>query len=93
MRLVRLGHDLLDAGSFGGKVRRNLQLDGGVWMLMLFFAVMLAPMIARSGPNPTGGLAALVILKILGELLEVWASQIEKSIPNPRIKNANQRQG
>jgi hypothetical protein len=93
MRLVRLGHDLVDSGAFGGKVRRNLQLNGGGYMFLLFFAVILAPLIARSGPNPTGGLAALVILKTLGELLGVWASRIEKWIPNPRIKNANRRQG
>ncbi|MBI5582723.1 MAG: hypothetical protein HY892_02770 [Deltaproteobacteria bacterium] len=88
MRLVRLGHDLVDSGAFGGKVRRKLQLDGGGWMFLLFFAVMLAPLVARSGPNPTGGLVALVILKTLGELLGVWASRIEKWIPKPGVKNA-----
>ena len=93
MRLVRLGHDLVDSGAFGGKVRRKLQLDGGGWMLLLFFAVMLAPLIAWSGPNPTGGLAALVILKILGELLGVWASRIERLIPKPRVKIERHRQG
>jgi hypothetical protein len=93
MRLVRLGHDLVDSGAFGGKVRRKLQLDGGGWMFLLFFAVMLAPLIARSGPNPTGGLAALVILKSLGELLGVWASRIERLIPNSRVKNETRRRG
>ncbi len=76
MRLVRLGHDLVDSGIFGGKVRRKLQLEGGSWMLLLFFAVMLAPLIAKSGPNPAGGLAALVILKTLGEVFGVWAVRI-----------------
>lgn len=76
MRLVRLGHDLADSGAFGGKVRRKLQLDGGGRFVLLFFAVMLAPLIARSGPNPAGGLAALVILKTLGEIFAVWAVRI-----------------
>ena len=76
MRLVRLGQDLADSGVFGGRVRRKLQLEGGGWMLLLFFAVMLAPLIARSGPNPTGGLVALVILKTLGEVFSVWAVRI-----------------
>ena len=79
MRLVRLGHDLADSGAFGGKVRRKLQLDGGGWMLLLFFAVMLAPLIAKSGPNPAGGLAALVILKTLGEVFAVWAVRIKSN--------------
>ena len=92
-RLVRLGHDLWDSGAFGGKVRRKLQLDGGGWMFLLFFAVILAPLIARSGPNPTGGLAALVILKILGELLGVWALRIERLIPKSRVKNETRRRG
>lgn len=93
MRLVRLGQDLFDSGSFGGKVRRKLQLDGGGWMMLLFFAVILAPLIARSKPNPAGGLAALVILKILGELLGVWASRIERLIPKSRVKNGTRRRG
>jgi hypothetical protein len=77
MRFVRLAHDLMDSGAFGGRVRRKLQLDGGGWMFLLFFAVMLAPLIAKSGPNPLGGLAALVVLKILGEVLGVWAMKIK----------------
>ena len=88
MRLVRLGQDLADSGAFGGKVRRKLQLEGGGWMLLLFFAIMLAPLIARSGPNPAGGLMALVILKTLGEVLGVWAVRIRgfdhKSAANQR---------
>ena len=55
MRLVRLGHDLVDSGAFGGKVRRKLQLDGGGWMFLLFFAVMLAPLIALVRAEPNGG--------------------------------------
>ena len=93
MRLIRLGQDLMDSGIFGGKVRRKLQLDGGGWMFLLFFAVMLAPLISWSGPNPTGGLAFLVILKMLGELLGVWASRIERWIPKPRVKIGRHRQG
>jgi len=77
MRLVRLVHDLVDSGVFGGRVRRKLQYDGGGWMLLLFFAVMCTPFIARSGPNPVAGLAALVVLKTLGEVLAVWLVRIK----------------
>ena len=84
MRLVRLGQDLFDSGTFGGKVRRKLQLDGGGWMILLFFAVILAPLIARSKPNPSGGLAALVILKTLGEVFGVWAVRIRGLKSNPK---------
>jgi hypothetical protein len=77
MRALRLVHDLADSGVFGGRIRRKLQFDGGGWMLLLFFAVMLAPFVAKSGPNPTGGLAALVCLKALGEGLTVWAERIK----------------
>jgi hypothetical protein len=91
MRLVRLGHDLADSGAFGGKVRRKLQLEGGGWMLLLFFAVMLAPLLARSGPNPAGGLAALVILKALGEVFSVWAVRIRGLKPKPTAKNNRER--
>jgi hypothetical protein len=74
MRFARLAHDLIDAGKFGGRIQRRLELNGGGWMLLLFFAVMLAPLIARSGPNPAGGLTALVVLKGLGEVVGVWAA-------------------
>lgn len=83
MRLVRLGQDLTASGAFGGKVRRKLQLSGGSWMLLLFFAVLLAPLIARSGPNPAGGLAALVILKTLGEVFAIWAVRIQGALGRP----------
>jgi hypothetical protein len=83
---VRVGHDLADAGAFGGKIRRKLQLEGGGWMLLLFFAVMRAPLISRSGPNPTGGLAALVILKTLGEVFAVWAVRIRGLEPKSATK-------
>jgi hypothetical protein len=46
----------------------------------LFFALMLAPLIARSGPNPAGGLAVLVILKTLGKVFAVWAGRIRGSV-------------
>jgi hypothetical protein len=75
-RLVQLGQDLVAAGIFGGPARRPLLPQGVGWMLLLFFAVMLAPLIARKGPNPTGGLIALVVLKTLGELLAVWADRL-----------------
>jgi len=77
MRFLRLGHDLADSGVFGGRIRRKLQFDGGGWMLLLFFAVMLAPFVAKSGPNPMGGLAALVCLKALGEGLAVWLARMK----------------
>lgn len=91
MRLVRLGHDLADSGAFGGKVRRKLQLEGGGWMLLLFFAVMLAPLLARSGPNPAGGLATLVILKALGEVFSVWAVRISGLKPKSAAKSKRKR--
>ncbi len=91
MHLVRLGHDLVDAGAFGGKVRRKLQLQGGGWMLLLFFAVMLTPLIAKSGPNPAGGLAALVILKALGEVFSVWAVRIPGLKPKSKAKKNKER--
>jgi hypothetical protein len=76
MRSLRLAHDLADSGVFGGRIRRKLRFDGGGWMLLLFFAVMLAPFVAKSGPNPMGGLAALVCLKALGEGLAVWLERV-----------------
>ena len=91
MRLVRLGHDLADSGAFGGKIRRKLQLEGGGWMLLLFFTVTLAPLIAKSGPNPAGGLAALVILKALGEVFSVWAVRIPGLKPKSAAKKNKQR--
>jgi len=75
-RLVQLGQDLFAAGIFGGQVKRPLLLQGGGWMLLLFFAVMLAPLISRTGPNPGGGLIALVALKTGGELLAVWGDRL-----------------
>jgi hypothetical protein len=90
-RLVRLGHDLMDSGAFGGKVRRKLQLDGRGWIFLLFFAVMLAPLIAKSGPNPAGGLTALVVLKTLGEIFAVWAVRIRGMGPKSVAKNEEHR--
>jgi hypothetical protein len=43
---------------------------------------MLAPFIAKTGPNPTGGLAALVGVKTAGELLGVWIVRIANAIPD-----------
>ncbi|HEX9934261.1 MAG TPA: DUF6498-containing protein [bacterium] len=74
-RLVRLGQDLSAAGWLGGRFRRPLEYAGGGWMLLLFFAVMTAPFISKTGPNPTGGLAALVAVKTLGELF-AWTGRI-----------------
>jgi len=76
-RLIRLLQDLIAGGVFSKRFfKRPLELGGGGWMFLLFFAVMLAPLIAKSGPNPFGGLIALVGLKILGEVFGVWAVRI-----------------
>jgi hypothetical protein len=70
--LFHLGRELVTFGIIGRRPRLPLQLHGGAWAFLLFAACMLAPLVARSGPNPMGGLAALVGLKITGELLAVW---------------------
>jgi len=75
-RLVRLSQDLFSSGWWGGRGRRRLELQGGGWMLLLFFAVMTAPFIAKAGPNPKGGLVVLVLLKTLGECFAVWAGTV-----------------
>jgi len=46
-------------------------------MFLLFFAVMCAPFVARSAPNPMGGLAALVVIKTLGEVFAVRTVRIK----------------
>lgn len=84
MRLLRLVHDLVDSGALSRSARRPLQFDGGRLMLLLFFAIMLAPLITWFGPNPTGGLVALVSLKIFGELFGVWAVRVFKGVSNER---------
>ena len=77
LRMLRLAQDLIAGGVFGSRFfKRPLDLSGGGWMLLLFFAVVLAPFIAKTGPNPLGGLAALVMLKMLGEIFGVWAVRI-----------------
>ena len=91
IHVVRLGQDLLAAGIFGGNFQRGLRPEGGSWMLLLFFAVMLAPLIARSGPNPRGGLTALVILKTLGELFSVWSVKIPGLKTRSRVRNKRKR--
>ncbi len=70
----RLFQDLRGAGVIGRRPRRPLELRAGPYALLIFGAVMLAPLVARSGPNPMGGLAAIVGLKTAGELLAVWIS-------------------
>lgn len=57
----------------------------------LFFAVMRTSLIARSGPNPAGGLAARVILKTLGEVFAVWAGRIRGLEFKPAAKNEERR--
>jgi hypothetical protein len=81
-RLVRLGQDMAAAGLLGSRFTKPLEYSGGGWMFLLFFAVMTAPFIAKTGPNPMGGLAALVVLKTLGETFGVWAWRIVQSLPN-----------
>ncbi|MBN1894013.1 hypothetical protein JW906_05940 [bacterium] len=75
-RLVRLVQDLFASGFPGGRSGRPLALQGGAWMLLLFFAVMTAPFIAKAGPNPKGGLFVLVLLKALGECFAAWADTL-----------------
>lgn len=72
-RLLRLVQDLLAAGAGAGSRRRPLELTGGGMMMILFFAVMAAPFVTRHGPNPVAGMAAITIIKALGELLVLWA--------------------
>lgn len=80
-RLLRLMKDLIAGGVFGDRYfKKPLQLSGGGWMLLLFMAVMLTPIIAKSGPNPLAGLAALVALKMLGETFGVWVEKIASKI-------------
>jgi len=75
-RLIRLIQDLRHAGAFGGPKKQPLYIDSGSWMLLLFFAVMAAPLITRAGPNPVGGLIVLVALKMIGELLLIWIPRL-----------------
>lgn len=82
-RIIRLFGDLRSSGVFGGDARRPLALDGGGWMLLLFFSVMLAPFLADAGPNPRNGLFALVVLKTVGEFLGAWAVWSAASSPRP----------
>ncbi len=83
-RLLRLVQDLFAAHAGAGTTRRPLELAGGGTMLLLFFAVMAAPFVTRHGPNPVAGMAAITILKELGELLDLWA---------PRLLQARERRG
>ncbi len=75
-RLLRLVQDLFDARAGAGTTRRPLELIGGGMMLILFFAVMAAPFVTRHGPNPVAGMAAITILKAMGELLALWAPRL-----------------
>ncbi len=92
-RIFRLFGDLRSSGVFGGEARRPLALDGGGWMLLLFFSVMLAPFLADAGPNPRNGLFALVALKTIGECIAAWAAWTgmdEAAIKNSREKRARE---
>ncbi len=71
-----LAQELFAAGKFGGGEKKPLRLQGGTWMILLFLAVMTAPLITRGGPNPSGGLIALVGFKTLWELAETWVSRL-----------------
>ncbi len=84
VRAFRLARDIWAAGPFGLKPRAPLALSGGGWMFLLFFAVMLAPLLAKTGPNPKGGLFALVLLKTGGELLGVYAPLLVDHRARPR---------
>jgi len=80
MRLLRAGQEVVSAGFFSGNGSRPLVFNGGGWMLLLFFLVMLGPFIADKSPNPTAGVIALVVLKTLGELFEVWAPRMNAAM-------------
>jgi hypothetical protein len=84
----RLFQDLRAAGVIGRRPQRPLELRAGPYALLIFGAVMLAPLIARSGPNPMGGLAALVGLKTAGELLAVWMSGPESRRRNESLNKS-----
>jgi hypothetical protein len=76
-RLLRLVQDLIAGGMFGSRFfRRPLEQSGGGWMLLLCFAVFMAPFVTKTGPSAFGGLVALVVLKIMGETFGVWAVRI-----------------
>ena len=77
IRLIRFIQDLFNAGFFKGSQQLPLRPEGGYWMLLLFFMVMAAPIVARSGPNPMGGLIVMVVLKIVGELGMIWLPRIK----------------
>lgn len=75
IRLVRCVQEILYSGIIHGQKKRPLHLDGGAWSLFLFIAVIAAPIVARTGPNPTGGLAVFVLLKTGGEIILVWIAR------------------
>jgi hypothetical protein len=75
-RVLRLVQDLFAARTGANTKRRPLELIGGGMMLILFFAVMAAPFVTRHGPNPVAGMAAITILKTVGELLDLWAPRL-----------------
>lgn len=86
MRLLRTVQEVMTAGYLSGSGVRPLVFAGGGWMLLLFFLVMLGPVIAAKSPNPTAGVIALVVLKTLGELFEVWANRLSAAIPDRPAK-------
>ncbi len=73
MRLIRTGQELMDAGVFYGSSGKPLYFSGGGWMLLLFFLVMTAPLIADKNPNAMAGLIVIIAFKVLGEVFAVWA--------------------
>jgi hypothetical protein len=76
-RFVRLLQDLFSQAALKGLGKQAIHLDGGSWAFLLFLAVIVAPVVARTGPNPMGGLIVLVLLKMGGELVFVWFSRIQ----------------
>lgn len=87
MRMLRTGQEVVSAGFISGNGSQPLVFNGGGWMLLLFFLVMLGPFIADKSPNPTAGVIALVALKTLGELFEVWAQRMNAAIPASASKH------
>ncbi|MBN1355372.1 hypothetical protein JXA40_03770 [bacterium] len=81
-RLQRTFQDFFSAGAFGKDASYPLSLNGGGWMLLLFFVVILVPILSPGESNPFAGLVTLVCLKTLGEIFGVWAIKIALKIPD-----------
>ncbi|MBN2416664.1 hypothetical protein JXO52_12530 [bacterium] len=73
LRGVRLAADLWGRTHRRDAGRDVTALEGGPWAILLFLAVMAAPLVAADGPNPRAGLMVIVLLRTAGELIAVWS--------------------